>query len=172
MQSSTMKPRNKSERSQLLDKIKRLNKRHGPVIGTAKYDKPPSKMTVAEMRAAIAEWEAMIAECPKTGDWQDIPIGSEFVAVSGNGTIWTVYLGFYTSQEAGRWLEFLLREEHCKFAIVREASRCHQPFEIKAWLPSPELFDAMQRGELRLLQPRCLDGAECLDEIEAEIDRF
>ena len=165
--------RKPSARAQLLARIRQLNKRHGPVIGTAKYGKPVSRLTVTEMEAAIAEWETTIAACPRTANWQDIPIGSKFVAVSGDGTIWTAYLGFYTSQEAGRWLELLLREEHCKFAIVREGSRCRQPFEIKAWQPSSELFEAMQRGTLRSLQPRRieLDAAD-IEAIEADIDRF
>ena len=162
--------KNASDRAQLLAKIQRLNKRHGPVIGSAKCGKSPSKMTVAEMRAAISEWEATLAACPKTGDWQDTHIGSEFVTASGGGTIWTAYLGFYVSKEAGRWMEFLLREEHGTFAIMRESSRCKQPFEIKVWQPSPELLDAMLQGDLRSLRPRRMEFDE--QEIEADIDRF
>lgn len=171
MQSSTVQ-RPKSERSQLAEKIKRLNKRNGPVICHAKYGKPPSAMNLEEMRSALAEWEATIAECPQTSNWRDDSIGDRFVALLGDGEIWTCCLGFYTSQEAGRWMERLLREQHCKFAFVRSAKRCKQPFEIKAWQPSPELFDAMHRGSLLELRSPQMTEAEYLADIEADIDHF
>ena len=172
MQSNIVELKPRSERSQLAEKIKRLNKRSGPVISTAKYGKPPSALSLEQMRAALAEWETVMAERPRTSNWQDVPVGNESVVTSGDGQIWTVCLGFYTSREAGRWLEFLLREQHCKFAIVREAKRCKQPFEIKAWQPSPELFDAMHRGTLQSLRSRQTSEAEYLADIETDIDRF
>jgi hypothetical protein len=113
----------------------------GKGISKARYGKPWSVMTKAELVQALSDYHRVMNSAPKSSHWQTTQVSKRINTTSADGQLWTACIGFATQQEANRFFYWLLPQ--CSWALVRQGERTGSVWEVKVWGMSQALLDEL-----------------------------
>ena len=103
----------------------------GKGISKARYGKPWSAMTKAELVQALSDYHRVMDSAPKSRNWTTTQETPRISTTHADGHLWTACIGFETQQEANRFCHWVL--SHCSWALVRQGERTGCAWEVKVW---------------------------------------
>ena len=113
----------------------------GKGISKARYGKPWSAMTKAELVQALSDYHRVMDSAPKTRHWTTTQETPRISTTRADGHLWTACIGFQTQQEANRFCYWAL--PRCSWALVRQGERTLSAYEVKVWGMSQALLDEL-----------------------------
>jgi hypothetical protein len=127
----------------------------GKGISKARYGKPWSDMTKAELVQAISDYHRVMNSAPKSSYWQTMQETPRINTTRADGHLWTACIGFKSQQEANRFYYWLLPQ--CSWALVRQGERTGSVWEVKVWGMSHALLDELIARDTPKVKASALD---------------